>query len=137
MGDAARAEIWTVDTHQLRMRTGKGSSHVDMCQMSAVGDLLATSAWDGTTQVWEIDSSKLVLTLERGVQLNNSRDDQVLGCRMTAEGLELVRLDRGTMFRTAEGMSADGELVGATAFSHDGQQLIAYLSDPRKRRGDL
>ncbi len=137
MGDAARAEVWTVDTHKLRMRTSKGTSHVSLCEISATGDLLATSAWDGTTKIWEMDSSKLLLTLERGVQLANSRDDQILGCRHTADGLEFVRLDRGTMFRLAEGMSVDGELVGATAFSHDGQQLIAYLSAPAQTSGRI
>ncbi len=70
-GNAGRGEVWNVATGRLLSRTAIGPSWVSWCNVDPLGELLLTSAWDGTTRLWGLHSGRLILTLDRGIPLSH------------------------------------------------------------------
>ncbi len=129
-GNAGRAEVWNVATGRLLSRTSPGPSWVSWCNVDPLGELLVTSAWDGTTRLWGIHSGRLILTLDRGIPLSHwSPQGTMLGSRQTDAGVELIHVNRGRSFGILQGPFHESERSWLAKFRSDGRIVAASLQN--------
>ena len=88
------------------------------------GDLLASSAWDGTMRLWDFRSRKQLMSINFAGYVQFSSDDRSLGCRpWDLDGIKVFEVATGQELRTlAEGTAQTGQTSGLD-FSFDGAFL--------------
>lgn len=98
------------------------------------GKMLASGSADNTVKLWEVESGKLLRTLEghEGVVLNVAFDPmgRTLASGSTDETVRLWKVASGKLLRTLEGHTGS---VGAVAFSVDGRLLTSKSGDGTSR----
>ncbi len=121
-----RAEIWDIVQEKRLAVTEDHSQVVDQAALSADGRFLITGCWDGTSRLWDVNSMRQILTLERSVQAEWSPNDQIVGWRTTDDGAELIHLERSPLVLSLP-TSQPGDFAMSGEFSSDAcSALLSY-----------
>jgi WD40 repeat protein len=99
-GNDDRIYLWDDEKKSLQSILEGHQGYVGSPVFTHVGDLLVSTALDGTTRVWEPVRGKLLVTAPlSGTELRISPDDRHLGQR-TGDGLTIYSLNTGRECRT-------------------------------------
>jgi WD40 repeat protein/tetratricopeptide (TPR) repeat protein len=134
--DDGRVYVWDVLRCRLASVLQGHTSRVVRCQFAHAGHLLATSAWDGTTRLWDAASGEALASAPGELAGPFSPDDRrlpfqanaQLGVWEVAHGTHCRTLHPGMIGNRTEKAGSSGQ-VEAGNFSHDGRQLAVADGD--------
>jgi WD40 repeat protein len=130
-GGAGEVTLWDVESGK-KKRTLKPEKTMSIIAFSASGKRVAGRGTDGELIVWDIESDKLVLSVEadlgRAVAFSGDGKTVAGGCR--DNNVRLWDVKTGKLKRTLEGHGAE---VYSVALARDGKTLVSASQDQTAR----
>ncbi len=125
-----RIEVWDVGKEEMVVSTGALSHRPWECSISHDGRLLLASGWDGASRLWDLNSMRLLLTLES--QLFEAWDGRsgFLGYRQNVlkSGIELVHVAGSPILRTLPSSRLQEEASGLVRFSPNSDLALSLMA---------
>jgi WD40 repeat protein/predicted Ser/Thr protein kinase len=123
-------DVWLWDAPNTNSVILKG--HVEVViglNFNHRGDLLMSTAWDGSTRFWDAGSGESLFVSRAGFGFQFSRDDTRIGYMRERQGLGLWNLSHSSVYRTLKVPLDLPQRLEGFDFSPDGRFLSAANSD--------
>src|SRR5262249_24954227 len=99
-GTSGEIDLWDVGRGDVRLRLEGHRNQIYRLSFDPAGALLASSAWDETTRLWEVAGGRQLVGYRAGApELHFSTDGQTLSCACDAATCQLIEIVQPTGYR--------------------------------------
>jgi signal transduction histidine kinase len=120
--------VWTEGNPQPQVFSGHTAVATGVA-FNHRGDLLVSTAQDGTSRFWDLTGGKFLFSTHRGYACGFSKDDQRLAFVRPLEGIGIWRVVEGTGYRVIPVWDGPERNLWSTDVSRDGRLLAVVKAD--------